>query len=392
MILKLILSLSFYLIAINLLVGQNLVPNYSFENNTSKCPSSQGDLFTTDWYTPNGQTTDFFTPCGLDKWYSSPDNSENFGYQLAATGTNYVGIRAWDDQWGPAIREYIGVKLTDSLKKCKLYTVSFKVSLANGPKTKWAISDLGLFLSKDKKEDFGSVLYVNPQIRREKGDFISEAGKWETISGFYFARGGEQFITIGNFESYENTNKLDVVPGKINGSAYYYIDDVEVYETGIDSYLQLDTTFCESQEVLYESIIDADSMMVIIENERKVFYTNTFLMNKNGNYFIEEFKNGCSTHINYQSNRVNCSGKIKMPNFVSPNSDFKNDIFEPAIYENITSATLKVYNRWGRIIFTSEEIKWDPSEESAGVYYYEIIYIDRENKNKEAKGWVFVTR
>ena len=61
--------------------------------------------------------------------------------------------------------------------------------------------------------------------------------QWNRVSFEYDAKGGEQFITIGNFSSDDQLNKyhLDFSQTNeplLNKAAYYYIDDVSVNPTG----------------------------------------------------------------------------------------------------------------------------------------------------------------
>lgn len=374
-------------------LAQNLVPNYSFENNIRLCPVAQGQMYTTDWYSPNLQTTDFFTPCGLAKWYSTPDNSQNFGFQYAATGTNYVGIRAWDDSWGSAnssIREYISVKLTEPLTACQLYYISFKVSLANGPKTKWAVSNLGLYVSEDDQKTTVAVIQAIPQIARDKEKGPPVLGQWETISGYYLAIGGEEYITIGNFETYDRTIKWDVVPQMYDGAAYYYIDDVNVSESIVST--SFDTTFCDNRNVVYKARLNPDSMRVQVNGETIVIDTNFFVINQTGTYLIEEFQNGCNLQVLYNATKLDCDGKIQMPTLITPNGDLMNDEFEPIVFENIIQVTLNIYNRWGGLVYTSTSIKWNPLGVTDGIYYYDISYTDKKNVSGKYKGWISVVR
>jgi len=183
-----------------LLVGQNLVPNFSFENNIG-CPTTQGDLVkAVPWKNVNGQTPDYFHSCGLPLWYSAPDNSSNFGYQDASEGVAYAGIRAWDNDFGPAIREYIGVALNSPLLYCKPYFISFKVSRADGPTTGLATDDIGLYLSNTEIITTTNILSsFTPQVRQSEGNLITDELGWTTVSDVYIAHGGEKFIVIGNF-------------------------------------------------------------------------------------------------------------------------------------------------------------------------------------------------
>ncbi|MFN3315192.1 MAG: gliding motility-associated C-terminal domain-containing protein [Raineya sp.] len=80
---------------------------------------------------------------------------------------------------------------------------------------------------------------------------------------------------------------------------------------------------------------------------------------------------------------------LEMPNAFTPNGDGINDSFVPIISENITFSTLSIYNRWGKLIFQKDkEIAWSGEKYPAGVYYYHILYVGKDNQSKEAKGWL----
>jgi gliding motility-associated-like protein len=75
-----------------------------------------------------------------------------------------------------------------------------------------------------------------------------------------------------------------------------------------------------------------------------------------------------------------------VPNFISPNGDGKNDVFEIKTDGDIE---LNIYNRWGKPIYQDKNYKnhWGSAETSSGVYYYEIIFND---KNTRCNGWIHV--
>jgi len=99
----------------------NLVPNSSFENIIT-CPSGIGQLFnTTDWINPTGCTPDFFHQCGT---MGSGVPSNSFGNELAKTGLAYAGFYTFNKAQGDNGREYIQVKLNDTLEWGKKYFVS----------------------------------------------------------------------------------------------------------------------------------------------------------------------------------------------------------------------------------------------------------------------------
>jgi gliding motility-associated-like protein len=75
-----------------------------------------------------------------------------------------------------------------------------------------------------------------------------------------------------------------------------------------------------------------------------------------------------------------------VPNFISPNGDGKNDVFEIKIDGELE---LNIYNRWGKPVYHDKKYKnnWGSAEITSGVYYYEIIFND---KNTRCNGWIHV--
>lgn len=68
----------------------------------------------------------------------------------------------------------------------------------------------------------------------------------------------------------------------------------------------------------------------------------------------------------------------RIPNVFSPNGDGINDILRPLEFQEVESIDLKVYNRWGQLVFETTDplIKWNGKHKdtddlvSQGVYYY----------------------
>jgi gliding motility-associated-like protein len=397
-------------------ICQNLVPNNSFEIHTG-CPTTQGDIIrATPWERVNGQTSDYFHPCGLTGWYSAPDNSTNFGFQVAADGSAYAGIRAWDDEWGPLIREYIGVSLLTPLTACQNYFVSFKVSLANGPKTKWATDALGLYFSNTIISTSTAVLNnFSPQIKNPAGNIITDTSGWTTISGNYLAHGGETYIIIGNFKDYDSTTVIALPYANLSvGSAYYYIDDVEVIPDQA-AYLNLgsDTTICSGQSIVLSSnqffsnyqwqdsssysflpvtsgglywlngtlgnCMLSDSVIVTEQVPPALFLGNDTALCEGENLIIGStfpgyysWDNGSTastisvshsgeytltidTAVCIVTDEINVTfdNCIYVPNAFSPNGDDQNDIFYVRGYKSGYFHFI-IYDRWGAIVFETE--------------------------------------
>ena len=87
----------------------------------------------------------------------------------------------------------------------------------------------------------------------------------------------------------------------------------------------------------------------------------------------------------------------RMPNVFTPNGDGVNDYFgipEGANPEFFSKVYMKVFNRWGRLLFQTENIDapWDGTFEgnklSEGVYFYVLNVEDNCGNHKELKGFV----
>jgi len=69
-----------------------------------------------------------------------------------------------------------------------------------------------------------------------------------------------------------------------------------------------------------------------------------------------------------------------IPNVFTPGTDGKNDLLKPFPYRFIDDINLKIYNRWGQLVFetTNLDISWDGTDQktgkplSEGVYFYII--------------------
>jgi hypothetical protein len=99
-----------------------------------------------------------------------------------------------------------------------------------------AIKNIGAFISVIQPTTVVSNTYIpaTPQIVNQTG-YLTDTIGWIKIEGYFTAQGGEEYLTIGNFNSNSNTDTLytgsnDPAPGNPDG-AYYYIDSVSLYDS-----------------------------------------------------------------------------------------------------------------------------------------------------------------
>jgi gliding motility-associated-like protein len=121
---------------------------------------------------------------------------------------------------------------------------------------------------------------------------------------------------------------------------------------------------------------------------------SSFMVKEEGYYLVEVEMNGCknidSIYVDYEY----CAPEILMPNVFTPNSDKINDYLQPKHIENILKLNTKIYNRFGTMIFETNdlEINWSPINQSSGIYYYILKYEDLVGDRFYKKGWVQVLR
>jgi gliding motility-associated-like protein len=79
--------------------------------------------------------------------------------------------------------------------------------------------------------------------------------------------------------------------------------------------------------------------------------------------------------VNYR----NCDPLISVPNAFTPNNDGRNDSFR-AVGVNITNYRMQLFDRWGELIFTSDDpgVGWDGTKNGAScsndIYVWSIYY------------------
>ena len=94
----------------------------------------------------------------------------------------------------------------------------------------------------------------------------------------------------------------------------------------------------------------------------------------------------CDTSDNYWSiEGTPC--KLLIPNIITPNNDGFNDVLVPKIMEGeYTYLRMDIYDRWGKRVWHQEnadELLWDASKLSDGVYYCAIEYFCRITGRKK---------
>lgn len=239
--------------------GENLVPNGSFES-VDKKPKRLGSIESaTGWVSPTGVRADLFVDTKLEE-LGVPNNI--YGKESPHEGENYAGIVGYS--YGDKMpRTYVMARLETSLKKGNSYCVKMYVSLAEA--SKYASNNVGVhFSNKALGTDAKVSMILEPSVVHRQNDYETMSARfdWTEVCGVFVAEGGEKYITIGNFNSNEETRNERMK--KDNGtvgikvsqivSAYYYIDDVSVRLIDIENGEKCDCATGDEGEV-YSQVI-----------------------------------------------------------------------------------------------------------------------------------------
>ena len=214
-------------------IAQNLINNPSFEDHF-RCPinfsTNSKEFALPGWRSANAGTPDYYHQCS---WGDCDVPFNWAGESNAHSGLAYAGIYVWSRPSNKprSYREYIQGELKEPLIKDKRYRIEFYFKLASY--SVYTIDRIGLLLSDSSFALSGDqVIGVPPTLALMHNEPITRGG-WELAEMEYKAKGGERYVTIGNFFDNLTTQfaQLESRKGKstmLTGSAYFYIDDVAV--------------------------------------------------------------------------------------------------------------------------------------------------------------------
>jgi len=237
-----VLIIIFMMFSIFLDGQNNILQNGDFEK-IVQCPQNHTKYLSTDtnkillphWHFINRSTPDFFHRCSNDSDVGIPCNFAGCSEPLSGNG--YIGMILRVDshyyQYNKGYVEHIATEIFPSLDRNHFYLVKFFYKLA--PNSGIASNGLGVYFSASlpKFNEFEEYKYFEPQIYLDNNKIIDNR-EWKEFIGYFIASGTEKFLTIGNFSPFD-IQKTKVLrngepQSEMDYYAYYYIDDVQLYE------------------------------------------------------------------------------------------------------------------------------------------------------------------
>jgi gliding motility-associated-like protein len=209
------------MLSMSMKAQENLVPNGSFED-TVFCPVGiNNPQALATWYNPTMASPDYYNSCA-NNGGGVPENE--WGYQFAQDGKAYVGIILYANTSGP-YREYVQVKLKSKLEKHQVYCWSAFISLLDSCDI--ATNNFSVGLSIDSVTDITSETILPMPIVFSHKNVVTDVTNWIKVERSFVAFGGEEFLTLGNFDQNIYTDSIIVAYNSAGGHlAYYYIDNV----------------------------------------------------------------------------------------------------------------------------------------------------------------------
>lgn len=213
-------------------------------------------------------------------------------------------------------------------------------------------------------------------------------------------------MTVSNDTSVCEVNQLELSASITSGaiewstgetSATIFIDDPGTYWASVynacgsdtdqvsvtliippSAYLGSDTALCDFENFILDGGEHADSYLWSDGS------TDTALaVQKPGLYWVQ-----ATNECNSASDSVliePCEADVLMPNAFSPNGDGMNDLLSPILIGNAALLDLRIYNRWGELIFQTVDAsagwngEYQGEEEDIGVFVFTLKFMDEKN-------------
>lgn len=189
----------------------------------------------------------------------------------------------------------------------------------------------------------------------------------------------------GSTQSSFNAHKEGKYFVTINVGQCSLTDSVEIFEKELQVSLGEDLKICDGEFVLLEARIDNAYYLWQDGSQNQKLSTT-----QSGIFWVQVSKENCVAFDTISINVVRCTDCIAIPNAFSPNTDNKNDFFKAIINCPTQEYTLKIFNRYGQEVFSTNNSmdKWDGlfnnRELEVGVYYYFIkVKFDIPNAKEE---------
>ena len=355
----------------------NFVPNPSFE--ATQCPiySPYPRDYISPWTTYFG-SPDYYEPnCGVAGADSTTNNSQAFD------GDGFVGIEVYGQENGTYMREYLHAELKEPLVAGQLYRITFYVKPVFVDEGSFGINNIGLLLTDTILDSIpaDSLIPAEPQIFGTEP--VINTNYWTPICGVYKAKGGEQYITIGNFFTDSETSAVPLENSTNAQRGYFLIDYVQLVENDFPQ-LPKDSVLC------FQGRIDLN----LTRPNFNFFWQDgttggQYTITEPGDYSVRIVSPYCFYTDSINIIAIECSDcKVFVPNAFTPNGDGRNEEFRLKANCELVDYRLQIFDRWGQKVFESTDINvsWDgKSTNKTATFTYNLQYTFEKFRKTETE-------
>jgi gliding motility-associated-like protein len=175
-----------------------------------------------------------------------------------------------------------------------------------------------------------------------------------------------------------------------NDDIAFRIDYHPIYKFPV---LALDSTICESPEILLPLESLSDSFAIYIDAQK---VEPPVFIRDHGDYRLSLVQDCDSMNYDFTIDERGCVPDITIPNAFTPDNNGLNDYFSFEIAGTVNQYDLRIYNRWGELVFQSTDAQtfWDGSYKGAevsGAFTY-VLLITVNDYGQKYSGMVNVIR
>lgn len=314
------------------------------------------------------------------------DCNENLEIQLQNTSVEYL-FHTWSFGDGQFTNNEIA---TYQFEEEGNYAINLVVENENSCNESDSLT-IPITVALPPEVDFGVVVYEDCQEGVIQFDNYSMLSNFDEVSSWEWSYGDGS--SSGNFEGSHTYNEEGVYQVELNvetelGCEVNHEEIVEVnfLQNPIPAFTySIDT--CTHELMLYNESSFADEYIWDFGNSIMSFEESpTYGLQVGSDFEVvltasnAYCSNSISELISYSINEV--YNNVSIPNVFTPNGDYENDQLEISGIRDCESATLRIYNRWGKEVYYSIYPMvdfWDGMHHSEevveGVYFY-VLELD----------------
>lgn len=135
-----------------------------------------------------------------------------------------------------------------------------------------------------------------------------------------------------------------------------------------------DTALCNQESYTLDASLDGASLYLWQDGSKEP----TYEVDRPGKYLVKVVVDQCTLQDSLQVDW--CEPCIGVPNAFTPNDDGLNDTFGPIIQCPAQQYNLKIFNRWGQLVFETNnpmdawDGAWDGQPQPSDTYFYTLSF------------------